>query len=81
MVFAVEWLKLLGWIRWHFEQEIMEFSMAGQNYRLIGDKFSPSTQLSTTTKFEGYITQLLQKPNMSLSVPTVSLDVFVLSLC
>ena len=43
MVLGVDWLETLGFVGWNFLLKIMEFSVGGTNYRLVGTSNIPST--------------------------------------
>ncbi|KAM1658785.1 hypothetical protein ACFXTN_042909 [Malus domestica] len=42
MVLGVDWLETLGLIGWNFLLRIIEFSVQGTNYRLVGSSTSPA---------------------------------------
>lgn len=46
MVLGINWLKTLGFIGWNFLKKVIEFSVHGTNYRLVG--FATPVSLSPT---------------------------------
>ncbi|KAM2479467.1 hypothetical protein PS1_003204 [Malus domestica] len=56
MVLGVDWLETLGFIGWNFLLKVMEFSVHGINYRLVGSSTPVSLSSNPSTAIAPAIT-------------------------
>ncbi|KAM1333566.1 hypothetical protein ACFX2F_009594 [Malus domestica] len=73
MVWGIDWLETLGLIGWNFLLKVMEFTINGTNYRLVGSSTPPQSSCATSSALDTHFGVPLQIVAQLSLVPQGSL--------